>query len=313
MTVALDSPHNRNALSAALVSELLVALHEARSDPDVRAVVLTGTGEVFCSGADLSERRQDALRQDALRQDALRQDGLRQDGLRQDALRRDALRRDALRRDGEGGSPDLEDGPEESGATFAEVLSCLAELPQPVVARVNGHVRGGGIGLVASCDLAVAPASATFAFKEVRVGVAPAMIAVPVLRIMDRRSFVRWALTGDTFSAADAAAAGLLSAVVEDGLVDTWVTEVLASFHKSSPLAMAATKSLVEGLIGREWEPAMASAEALSDELFRSSEAAEGMAAFFEHRSPSWAGRHPVGWTAPVPHEPGAPGGQGSR
>jgi len=254
-TVVLDSPHNRNALSSALLAQLLDALHEAQADPEVRAVVLTGTGSVFCSGADLSERRGDGAGEAA--------------------------------------------GDHER-ATFADVLSCLAELPQPVVARVNGHVRAGGMGLVAACDLAVAPASATFAFSEVRVGVAPAMIAVPVLRVMDRRSFTRWALTGDTFSATQAVAAGLLSAVVEDGVLDDWVDGVVASFRRSSPLAMAATKGLVEGLAGREWQSAMASAEALSDELFASAEAAEGMAAFLEKRAPSWV-LDPVGAPGPPP------------
>ncbi|MHB8219172.1 MAG: enoyl-CoA hydratase-related protein [Acidimicrobiales bacterium] len=253
-TVVMDSPHNRNALSTLLVTQLLTALHEVQADPEVRAVVLTGTGSVFCSGADLSERL-------------------------------------GGRGASAGGSPpggDDNDNGDHERATFADVLSCLAELPQPVVARVNGHVRAGGMGLVAACDLAVAPVSATFAFNEVRIGLAPAMIAVPALRVMDRRAFARWALTGDTFTATQAAAAGLLSAVVEDGMLDDWVEGVVESFLRSSPLAMAATKGLVEGLAGREWDPAMASAEALSDELFASDEAAEGMAAFLEKRAPAW-------------------------
>jgi len=239
VTLTLDSPRNRNALSSLLLGELHSALREIQADPAVRVVVLTGTGSVFCSGADLQERLH----------------------------------------------------PPPSGATgsLPQVLTCLAELSQPVVARVNGHVRAGGMGLVASCDLAVAPASATFAFTEVRVGVAPAVIAVPALRVMGRRAFSRYALTGEAFGAAEAQASGLISASVEDAALDGWVAGAVASILRSSPLAVAATKGLAEGLGGRAWEEALASAGALSDELFSMADAAEGMAAFLEKRSPSWA------------------------
>lgn len=258
-TVVLDSPENRNALSSRLLAELLGALWEVQADPDVRVVVLTGTGTVFCSGADLRERRSDGVREP--------------------------------RRDGSPAGEGREGGP----VSLPEVLSCLSELPQPVVARVNGHVRAGGMGLVAACDLAVAPISATFAFTEVRVGVAPAVIAVPAMRVMGRRAFVRYALTGDVFTASEAAAAGLLSAAVEDTAVDGWVSGVVASFLRAAPMALVATKGLVEGLAGREWEPAMLSAEALSEELFASVDAAEGMAAFLAKRDPTWVVDPPAG------------------
>ena len=243
--VTLDSPHNRNALSTRLLAELLAALEAVQADPDVRAVVLTGEGSVFCSGADLDERLHP---------------------------------------------------PPEQPATIPEVLSALASLPQPVVARVNGHVRAGGMGLVASCDFAAAPGAATFAFSEVRVGVAPAIIAVPALRLMGRRAFVRYTLTGDVFGADEALAAGLLTAVAPDlGAVDAWVDGVLASVLRSSPTAVTATKRLPAMIDGRSWDDAMGSAESLSDELFAAAAAAEGMAAFLEKRSPSWTAEWPPG------------------
>jgi methylglutaconyl-CoA hydratase len=238
VTVTLDSPRNRNALSVRLLAELGGALRAVQADPDVRAVVLTGTGTVFCSGADLQERLHPPT----------------------------------------GGQP----------VSLPEVLSCLADLPQPVVARVNGHVRAGGMGLVAACDLAVAPASATFAFTEVRVGVAPAVIAVPALRVMDRRSLARYALTGEPFGAAEAVTAGLLTATVEDETLDRWVAGAVDGILRSSPSAVAATKALLGELAGQGWAEAMAGARALSEELFVSPAAAEGMAAFLEKRSPSW-------------------------
>lgn len=176
----------------------------------------------------------------------------------------------------------------EQRTTLPEVLTSLATLPQPVVARVNGHVRAGGVGLVAACDLAVATASSTFALSEVRVGVAPAMIAVPTLGVMDRRSFSRWTLTGEVFGAEEAAAAGLLTEAVADGALDEWVEVAVAALLRGSPPALAATKGLPSLFAGRGWEEAMAAAAALSEELFASPAAAEGMAAFLERRPPSW-------------------------
>ncbi len=175
-------------------------------------------------------------------------------------------------------------------ALLPEVLSCLVGLPQPVIARVNGHVRAGGLGLVAASDLAVAAPSATFAFTEVRVGLAPAIVAVPGLRVMDRRAFARYALTGDPFGAADAVAAGLLTATTDD--VDGWVAGIVASVLRSSPAAVAATKGLcgwaAGGPGGAAWDDAIGAAEALSDELFSSADGVEGMAAFFEKRPARW-------------------------
>lgn len=256
--VTLDSPHNRNALSSAMLSELRALLRGVQGDPEVRAVVLTGTGSVFCSGADLRERRLAGAAGPGGTGGARREDG----------------------GDTPGGIP---------APSLPDVLACLAELPQPVVARVNGHVRAGGMGLVAACDLAVAPRGATFALSEVRVGVAPAMIAVPALRVMDRRSFARYALTGDPFGADEAVTAGLLTAAVEPDELDGWVDRAVASVLQGAPMALAATKGLIEALGGTDWEASMVSAEALSEELFASADAAEGMSAFLEKRPPSWA------------------------
>jgi len=237
-TVTLDSPENRNALSSRLLAQLAAALDGARDDASVRVVVLTGTGSVFCSGADLAERLHP---------------------------------------------------PAEEPVTLPEVLARLVQLPKPVVVRVNGHVRAGGFGLVAAGDLAVAPASATFALTEVRVGVAPAMVAVPVLRVMDRRAFTRYALTGETFTAAEAAATGLLSASVGDDELDRWVGAAVGALLEGAPRALAASKGLADLVGGRPWDEALARATGLSAELFASPEAAEGMAAFLEKRSPRWA------------------------
>jgi methylglutaconyl-CoA hydratase len=238
-TLTLDSPSNRNALSARLLNELAAALRDATGDPGVRVIVLTGAGTVFCSGADLSERS--------------------------------------------------------AGSTVSapnvmpEILNTIVESPVPVIARVNGHARAGGMGLIAAADMAVAPEAASFAFTEVRVGVAPAMILVPALRVVDRRFLARMTLTGERFTAAAALVAGLLSAVVPDEVaLDEWVAARADEICKSAPRAVGATKDLLRSLPEAGWGDGLAQAAARSAELFAGDEAAEGMAAFLEKRRPRW-------------------------
>ena len=179
--------------------------------------------------------------------------------------------------------------------SLPDVLTAIVSMPQPVIARVNGHVRAGGMGLVCACDLAVAPAHATFSFSEVRVGVAPAVIAVPALRRMSRRAFDRYALTGDVFEAPAAVTAGVLTAAVTDvAELDRWVTDVVGSILRSAPSAVRATKGLPD-LVARPWAEALDAATELSERLFKSPAATEGMAAFLEKRPPSWVEELPRG------------------
>jgi methylglutaconyl-CoA hydratase len=234
-TVTLDSPSNRNALSARLLDELLAALQDAATDQVVRVVVLTGTGTVFCSGADLSERGSAAPNR------------------------------------------------------MPEILRLLADCPAPVIARVNGAARAGGLGLIAAADMAVAAESATFGFSEVRVGVAPAMILVPGQRVLEPRFLARAVLTAEPFTASEAAAAGLLSAVVPDeAALDEWVQARARAIGKGAPGAVRATKELLRELRTRGFDDGLEHAARRSAELFAGEEAAEGMAAFLEKRRPAW-------------------------
>jgi methylglutaconyl-CoA hydratase len=170
-----------------------------------------------------------------------------------------------------------------------EVLRTLAECPKPVIARVNGAARAGGLGLIAAADMAVAAEAATFGFSEVRVGVAPAMILVPSLRVFEPRFLARAVLTGEPFTAAEAAAAGLLSAVVPDvAALDEWVDERARAINKGAPGAVRATKELLRTLPTQGFDEALEHAARRSAELFAGEEAAEGMAAFLEKRRPAW-------------------------
>jgi methylglutaconyl-CoA hydratase len=233
-TITLDSPANRNALSAQLVSELGERLDGALDDPGVRAIHLTATGTVFCAGADLKGAGTAAT----------------------------------------------------SG--FPGILSRIMASPKPVVAELNGHVRAGGIGLVAACDIAVAPVDATFAFTEVRLGLLPAMIAVPLVRRMGRRPLERYFLTGETFGGREAAATGLVTVAAERQDVRAVTAGILDALRQGAPGALSRIKPLLEGIRERDVDDGLAWAGQVSAERFRSEEAAEGMASFRERRPPRW-------------------------
>lgn len=236
--LTLDSPHNRNALSRALLEQLHAALVAACADDGVRVVVLTGEGPAFCSGADLKEQRA-------------------------------------------GGPPPT--------VGLPDVLTTILEAPLPVVARVNGVARAGGLGLIAACDLAVGLTDATFGFSEVRIGVAPAIIAVTCLRRMDRQAARELFLTGATFDGARAREVGLLDRAVAAGELDVTVDELVAQLALGAPGALAATKALLRELPGDSVADDLQRMGQLSLERFGSDEAREGITALLEKRRPSWA------------------------
>jgi len=235
--IALDSPRNRNALSAALVEQLTRALTEAGADDTVRAVELTHTGSTFCAGADLTEASQGGMKAGAIR--------------------------------------------------LLPLLRDIVALPKPVVGSIDGHVRAGGLGLVGACDIALAGPASTFAFTEVRLGLAPAVISLTTLPRMDPRAASRYYLTGETFDATTAARIGLITEAVDD--IDAGTLAVLDALRACSPQGLRETKPLLTaGMVEAFGERAQALAEQ-SARLFATAEAAEGMSAFLARRPPSWA------------------------
>lgn len=175
--------------------------------------------------------------------------------------------------------------PADSGP-FVTVLARLMDVEPPTIAAVNGAVRAGGIGLMASCDLVVVAASTTFALTEVRIGVAPAIISVPILRRVPPSRIAAAMLTGEPFDAAEARSIGLVTHVADD--VDATVTELVAGINAGAPGAVAATKRLLHSVAEMDRNEAFAAMGELSNELFTSDEATEGMAAFVEKRPPHW-------------------------
>jgi enoyl-CoA hydratase len=179
---------------------------------------------------------------------------------------------------------DLKDPPPPDA--FLGLLRLLLTLSTPVVARLTGHVRAGGLGLVGACDIAVAGPAATFAFTEVRIGVAPAVISLPLLPRLDPRAAGRYFLTGETFDAAEAARIGLLTAAAADA--DEALAPVLDGLRRAAPDALRVTKQLVNAQALDVFERDGGAMTALSARLFASAEAREGMTAFLERRDPAW-------------------------
>lgn len=244
-TLTLDSPANRNALSAELVGALREALAACAADDTVRAVLLTHTGTTFCAGADLTA------------------------------------------------PPDPE--------AFVGLMREIVTLPKPVVARVDGHVRAGGLGLLAACDIAVAGGASSFALTESRLGLAPAVISLTLLPRLDRTAAHRYYLTGERFGAAEAARISLITEAagsaesaesaeaagdVKD--VDKALAPILDGLRRASPQGLAASKELVTATVLRSFDQYAEDLIARSAALFASDEAREGMTAFLERRDPAW-------------------------
>ena len=242
--LTLNSPHNRNALSTALVTQLHQGLRDAVADPRVRLVVLGHTGGTFCAGADLSEAA--------------------------------------------GGSP--EDAAGERAREVTMLLRALLECPLPVVGLIDGHVRAGGMGLVGACDIVVAGPRSTFALTEARIGVAPSIISLTLLPKLTGRAAGRYFLTGETFGAAEAVDAGLVTVAVpeSDGLATT-LGALTDALGKASPQGLAASKALTTATILAGFDRDADRLTRESAQLFVSDEAREGMLAFLQKRPPAWA------------------------
>lgn len=168
------------------------------------------------------------------------------------------------------------------------VMERLMDAPCPTIAAVNGAVRAGGIGLMASCDLVVVHPSVTFALTEVRIGVAAAIISVPILRRVPPGKIAAAMLTGEPFDAASAREMGLISHVDDD--VDAAVDRLCAGVEAGAPGAVTATKDILRRIPGMERDAAFEEMRRLSEALFLGPEGQEGMAAFREKRAPVWPG-----------------------
>ena len=172
---------------------------------------------------------------------------------------------------------------------FVAALTTIWNSPKPVVARVNGHAFGGGVGLVAACDIAIAVDSAMFSFSEVRIGVIPAMISVVVLPKLGIQNAMWLFVTGERIAAPRAVEVGLLHRSVPADALDAAVDDVAAMIRLGGPNAIREAKQLVRRIPSMPMDAAFRYTSDKIAELFASAEAAEGMLAFVEKRKPRWA------------------------
>lgn len=239
-TITLDSPRNRNALSAQLRRELRDHLAAAQGDDAVRVIVLDHTGPVFCAGMDLKEAG-DARTSTA--------------GVNE----------------------------------FPEILTQVWTSAKPVVAKLAGPARAGGVGLVAAADIAVAVTDATFAFTEVRLGLVPAVISVTVLPRLLPRAAHELFLTGEQFGAERAVEIGLINSAVSADRLDAEVDRYTGMLALGGPTALAATKEMLRRARAADLADDFEDMLELSAGFFAGEEGQEGIRAFAEKRRPTWA------------------------
>jgi enoyl-CoA hydratase len=165
----------------------------------------------------------------------------------------------------------------------------LIECPKPVIARIDGHVRAGGFGLIGSCDFVYAGPASTFALTETRIGVAPAMVSLVVLPHLPSRVASDLLLTGRKFDGAEAARHGLITAATQD--VDAAVAAQLDVLWQCSPQGLAETKTLLWHDVLTSFDVRAAALAEQSARLFGTPESVEGITAFLQKRPPSWARR----------------------
>jgi methylglutaconyl-CoA hydratase len=235
----------RNALSAALIAELVEAIQALGMQQGVRVIVLGGRGPDFCAGADIREMRTSG--------EASREENLA--------------------------------AAEKMAALFAAIYDC----PRPVIARAHGGVYGGGVGLVAACDVPIAAESAIFSLSEVRLGILPAVISPYVVRRIGERNARELFLTGARFGADRAREVGLVQYVAPDAELDAAVMDTARKLLDGGPEAQARIKRLLPFIASAPMEEARRRTPQEIADARAGAEAREGLTAFLEKRKPKWA------------------------
>jgi methylglutaconyl-CoA hydratase len=172
---------------------------------------------------------------------------------------------------------------------LAEMLRTIHACLKPTIARVQGDVFAGGVGLVAACDMAVSVDTATYCLSEVKLGLIPATISPYVIRAMGARAAQRYFLTAERFSAAEAHRIGMVHEVVSVDQLDAKVAELTQALVSASPNAVRSCKMLVNEVAGRDIDAALIAktVEGIAD-IRSSTEGKEGVQSFLQKRKPSW-------------------------
>jgi len=177
---------------------------------------------------------------------------------------------------------------------MARMLAAIDGCPKPVVAVVHGAAIGGGVGLVAAADIAIAAEGTVFSLSEVKLGILPSVISPYVLRAIGPRQARRYFLTGERFDAREALRIGLAHLVAPAEEIPASCDRLVAALLTSGPEAVGAAKSLIARVAGRSPEEVMPLTVQTIAERRASAEAREGLSAFLEKRPPSWSPKNPA-------------------
>lgn len=174
-------------------------------------------------------------------------------------------------------------------AQLAEMLRVIYTCPKPTVARIQGDVYAGGVGLVAACDVAVSVDTANYCLSEVKLGLYPATISPYVIRAMGARAAHRYFLTAERFDAAEAYRLGFVHAVVSAEQLDAKVGELTQALASASPQAVQKCKTLLHDVVGQDIDAALIAQTVEGIASIRASaEGREGVQSFLQKRKPSW-------------------------
>jgi methylglutaconyl-CoA hydratase len=242
--LVLNRPDVRNAFNAEMIGELTAWAGQFVRQSDARVVVLSGSGKVFCAGADAAWMAKTVTYSEA-------------------------------------------ENVRDANAASA-MFRALDELPVPLIGRIHGAAIGGGAGLCAVCDIAIADEDAVFGFTEVKLGILPAVISPFVLAKIGRSAARELFLSGARFPAARAYKIGLVHAAVPAADLDDTVSRYVAEIVGAGREAIAAAKTLIRDVWGHDAsEAAPLTAAALAARRV-SAEGQEGLRAFLEKRKPRW-------------------------
>ena len=176
------------------------------------------------------------------------------------------------------------------GMALAGLMRTLDGMRKPTIARVQGAAFGGGVGLVACCDIAIASMEAVFSLSEVRLGLIPSVISPYVIAAIGEREARRYFLTAERFDAVEARRIGLVHEVVNIDALDAAVANMTAHLLKGGPQALAAAKKLIVDVSRRPMDDALLAETARRIAAIRvEAEGQEGLAAFFDKRPPAWS------------------------
>jgi methylglutaconyl-CoA hydratase len=177
----------------------------------------------------------------------------------------------------------------DDASALARMLEVIYQCPKPTIAKVQGDVYAGGLGLVTACDIAIAADTAHYCVSEVRIGLIPATISPYLIRAIGARAAHRWFLTAERFGAAQATACGLVHEAVPAGDLDARVAALAHTLVQAGPEAIQACKKLLHDVAGQEMSDSLLqdTAERIAD-IRVTPEGREGIGAFLDKRKPNW-------------------------